>query len=126
MSLSTFLAYLTFVTVVAAAAVGGLMWLLPAARTHLYFAVGVVVAFIALCFGLFLTGRRAAVSTSKHLFTQLVMGSVFGKMLGALAFLLIYREEAKPENAWYVGIFLILYALYTVFEVWFMTRLAKS
>jgi hypothetical protein len=126
MRLSTFLAYLALVTAIAAAGVGALMWLLPTTRTHLYFAMGVMVAFIALCIGLFLTGKRAAVSTSKHLFTQLVIGSVFGKMLGSLAFLLIYREEAKPENAWYVGIFLLIYALYTVFEVWFMTRLAKS
>ncbi len=126
MRFSTFLAYLALVTAIAAAGVSALMWLLPSTRTHLYFTVGVVVAFIALCIGLFLAGKRAAVSTSKHLFTQLVIGSVFGKMLGSLAFLLIYREEAKPENAWYVGIFLLIYALYTAFEVWFMTRLAKS
>lgn len=126
MRLSTFLAYLVLVTSVAAVAVGGLMYLLPAASVHLYFAVGTAAAFLALCIALFFAGKRAARSSNKHSFTQLVIGSVFGKMLGSLAFLLIYREEAKPENAWYVGIFLILYALYMVFELWFMTRLAKS
>ncbi len=47
-------------------------------------------------------------------------------MVLALAWLFIYQKTFYPRNEWFVGIFLYLYVVYTVFEVWFMTRLAKS
>lgn len=65
-------------------------------------------------------------SGSKYAFTNLVSVSVFGKMVLALAWLLVYQKTFHPPNEWFVGVFLYLYVVYTAFEVWFMTRLAKS
>ncbi len=65
-------------------------------------------------------------SANKAAFIQLVMASVLGKMLAALIPLFIYRETARPENAWYVAVLLLLYVVYTAYEVWFMTRLART
>jgi hypothetical protein len=52
--------------------------------------------------------------------------SVFGKMVLAMAALFMYQQIAQPQNQWFVGIFLWCYLVYTAFEVWFMTKLARS
>jgi hypothetical protein len=38
----------------------------------------------------------------------------------------MYQQVAMPTNQWFVGIFLWCYVVFTAFEVWFMTKLAKS
>jgi ABC-type Fe3+ transport system permease subunit len=63
---------------------------------------------------------------NKYAFTNLVSVSVFGKMVLALGWLFAYQKIFHPVNEWFVGIFLYLYVVYTAFEVWFMTRIAKS
>lgn len=103
-----------------------LHYLVPEARAHAAFAAGCVVLFVAISVALYLAGASAARSENKYAFTNLISLSVFGKMAAALAFLFLYRKVAKPENIWFVGIFLFCYALYTVFEVVFMSRLAKK
>ena len=96
------------------------------AHQHALFAAATVVLFVLVCAGLFFAGTGAVRSGSKYAFTNLVSVSVFGKMVLALAWLFIYQKTFHPNNEWFVGIFLYLYVVYTAFEVWFMTKLAKS
>ncbi len=126
MSLRAFIAYLAGVSLLAAALVGALLLGLPAAQEHGAFSVGMTLFFVLFCVVLFGAGTRAAASTNKYAFIQLVMAAVFGKMLVSLGVLALYRQLAQPTNALFVGIFLLLYVLYTIFEVWFMTRLART
>jgi hypothetical protein len=42
-----------------------------------------------------------------------------------VVYLFVFQQMAKPQNDWYVVVFLLCYSLYTAFEVWFMTRLAR-
>lgn len=126
MESSTFFKWLAVVTLGTAAVLAGLHFLLPEAQTHWKFALASVVLFTLICTGLFFAGVSAARSKSKASFINLVSGSVFGKMVLAVAFLFVYQRIAKPENEWFVGIFLWCYVVYTGFEVWFMTRLART
>ncbi len=126
MRFSAFLGYLAGTTAIVTLVSAALMWLVPAARMHVFFAGSVAVLFSLLCAALFAAGKRAATSANKQAFIQLIMASVFGKMIAALVPLFVYREAAKPQDAWYVGLFLLQYVAYTVFEVWFMTRLART
>lgn len=96
------------------------------AHQHALFAAATVLLFVLVCIGLFFAGTGAVRSGNRYAFTNLVSVSVFGKMVLALAWLFIYQKTFHPRNEWFVGIFLYLYVVYTVFEVWFMTRLAKS
>lgn len=82
--------------------------------------------FILIGVGLYYAGKSAAGSSSKLAFNNLIAASVFGKMLLALAVLFIYQQAAQPTDSWFVGIFLLVYVIYTVFEVWFMTKLSKG
>ncbi len=102
------------------------LMVLPEAQTHKTFALASVLLFVLVSIGLFYAGRSTAASTSKVAFTNLVSASVFGKMLLAVAALFVYQQSAQPPNQWFVGIFLLVYVVYTVFEVWFMTKLAKT
>ncbi|MCB0534918.1 MAG: hypothetical protein H6574_14130 [Lewinellaceae bacterium] len=103
-----------------------LLMVLPETRVHKPFAVASVLLFVLVSIGLFYAGRSTATSTSKVAFTNLVSASVFGKMVLAVAVLFIYQQSAQPANQWFVGIFLLVYVVYTIFEVWFMTKLAKT
>lgn len=103
-----------------------LLSMLPEARIHSGFAVASILLFVLVCVGLYYAGRSTAGSSSKIAFTNLVSASVFGKMVLAVAVLFVYQQSAQPENQWFVGIFLLVYVVYTIFEVWFMTKLAKS
>lgn len=98
----------------------------PQTQAHAGFTVAIVLLFVLIGIGLFFAGKSAAGSSSKLAFNNLVSMSVFGKMLVAVAVLFVYQQVYEPANQWFVGIFLLVYVVYTVFEVWFMTRLAKS
>lgn len=126
MNNNTFFLYLGGITVAAAAVLTAILALIPQAQPHAGFAAGTVVLFAAICIGLYFAGKNAAASTSKLAFNNLVSVSVFAKMLVAVAVLFAYQQTAQPQNSWFVGLFLLVYAVYTVFEVWFMTKLARG
>lgn len=121
----TFWLRLLGVTAGAAGLLGLLYGFAPQARVHGGFMVAAVALFVLVCVGLFFAGKSAANSSSKLAFNNLVSASVFGKMVLALAVLFVYQQTAKPSNQWFVGIFLLVYVVYTIFEIWFMTKLAR-
>jgi hypothetical protein len=126
MTTRTFFPQLALVSAAAAAVLVALHFFAPPAQPHWKFAIGTVLIFILVCTALFFAGKNAAQSKNKYLFTNLVSASVFGKMVLALALLFAYQRVALPQNQWFVGIFLWCYTIFTVFEVWFMTKLAKA
>ena len=126
MSPKTFLFHLASVSAGTGALLGILYLLAPAAQPHGGFMVLTILLFALVCTGLFYAGRSAANSSSKLAFNNIVSASVFGKMVLAVAVLFVYQKTAHPTNEWFVGIFLTVYVIYTVFEVWFMTKLAKG
>jgi hypothetical protein len=126
MHLQKFLTSLAFVTLGTGAALALLHVLLPPMRSHWGFAVASVLLFVLVCVGLYFAGQSTLRSKSKVAFNGLISGSVFGKMLLAVVTLFVYQQSQRPDNQWFVAIFLLVYVVYTAFEVWFLTRLAKS
>lgn len=122
----TFFSYLARTTAGTVAALAALLAVLPQARAHTGFSGAILVLFILIGVGLYYAGKSAAGSSSKLAFNNLIAASVFGKMLLALAVLFIYQQATQPTDSWFVGIFLLVYVIYTVFEVWFMTKLSKG
>lgn len=126
MTARSFFSYLTLVTAAATVLLAALHFAVPQAQAHWKFAAASLGLFVLVCIGLYFTGASAARSSNKYAFTNLVSVSVFGKMVLAIAFLLVYQKTARPTDEWFVGIFLLCYVVYTAYEVWFMTRLAKG
>jgi hypothetical protein len=125
MSLRFFLLRLLAVALGTAAVFSLLFTLLEPVRVHTGFSIATLLLFMLVCIGLFFAGRASAQSSNKYAFNNLIIASVFGKMLLAVAFLFVYQESMRPLNQWFVGIFLWAYINFTIYEVWFMMRLAK-
>ncbi len=125
MKISAFFTGLFLVTVVAGLVLSGLYILIPQLQQYALFGVFTVILFVVVCVSLFLAGLRAQKSLHKNAFTELISLSVFGKMGLVVVYLFVFQQMAKPQNDWYVVVFLLCYSLYTAFEVWFMTRLAR-
>lgn len=123
---SSFYKILALVTAGTAAVLAALHSFAPPAQPHWKFSIATLGLFALVCVGLFYAGNSTAKSHNKHAFTNLVSVSVFGKMVLAMAALFMYQQIAQPQNQWFVGIFLLCYVVYTAFEVWFMTKLARG
>lgn len=98
---------------------------IPQIAEHWKFSLGTVLVFAAICVGMFFAGKKSAVSEQRLAFNNLVLSSVFGKMVLAIALLFTYRTVAQPTNNLFVLIFLLIYVAFTVFEVIFMSKLAR-
>ena len=126
MNTKSFFLYLLGISAATALLLAGVHYYAPQARPHSQFAAATIGLFALVCTGLYFAGASAIRAQNKHAFTNLVSVSVFGKMVLAIGFLFLYQQVAQPKNEWFVGIFLLCYIIYTAYEVWFMTRLAKS
>ena len=126
MTPKSFFTGLLIVTAGAGLGLGLLHFLIPPIQVHWQFALATLALFVLLCLGLFFAGQNAVRSSSKLAFNGLVSVSVFGKLFLSLGFLFAYQKIAHPANQWFVAIFLWTYVVYTCFEVWFMTRMARA
>lgn len=126
MQTKSFLFNLAIVTLGTSALLAGLHFYAPQAKPHGQFAIATIGLFMVVCIGLYFAGASAAAAKNKHAFTNLVSVSVFGKMVLAVGWLFLYQKVSNPVNEWFVAIFLLCYVIYTGFEVWFMTKLARS
>ena len=125
MQSKAFFIYLGYTTLAVSVLLTLLHSLLPETQVYWKLSLASILLFVAVCAGLFFAGHSAASSKNKFAFNNLITVSVFGKMVLAVLFLFLYQQMAKPTDNWFVGIFLFCYVVYTSFEVWFMTRLAK-
>jgi hypothetical protein len=126
MTFNHFLRNLVATTIGTALLTGLLMRVVPTTQAHLNMFIGTLCLFIGLSVVLYVAGGRLAKSTNRLAFNNLIAGSIFAKMILCMAFLLGYKSLYNPSDSWFVAIFLLSYVTYTIFEVWFMTRLAKS
>ena len=81
--------------------------------------------FIPLSIGMFLGGQRAARSTNKYFFSNLIMPLTFIKMFVAVAGLVVYKKIYHPETKFFLLPFFFVYVVFTIFETFFMVKLAK-
>ncbi len=68
----------------------------------------------------------AANSPNKNLFIQIVMLGVLIKMIFTATLIFVYRELVKPYDNWFLLYIAIVYFLYTIFEVRFMSNIGKG
>ena len=126
MTAAIFYRYLAYITRGCFALFGLLYLVFLPIRQHWPLTLITLSAFVLLCLGLFWSGSATVNSTNKGAFNGLILGSVFGKMVLAVGLLYMYQRIWKPDNEWFVAIFLFSYLVYTIFEVWFMTKLARQ
>ncbi len=82
--------------------------------------------FVVLSIIIYFLAVRAARSRDKNSLTRLVMATVFIKLVGCLAIIIIHDRMYHPESGHYVIPFIAYYIAYTVFEVKLLTDLNKT
>jgi hypothetical protein len=126
MTVRSFIFQLIGVTTLAALLLFGLNMVFDGWRTHQDFAMAMLAAFASISATLFTLGLITARSPDKYLFHGVIMGSVLLKLIIGLGGLFIYDRKFTPLNNQFIWIFLLIYAIFTVWEVKFMTELAKT
>lgn len=81
--------------------------------------------FISLSLMMYFVGYATAISQDKNAFSRMLLFFTASKMLLSVLILVAYYELAKPVSGLFVVPFLVIYVAYTIFETWFMMKLAK-
>lgn len=82
--------------------------------------------FVALTALILVAGHRTVNDQNPNLFTGLILGSVLGKLVLSLIFLLIYTKTMHPQGRSFLVLFFGLYLGYTIYEIREMIRLSRQ
>ena len=82
--------------------------------------------FVLLSISIFFLGLKAAKSKDKNSLTRLVMATVFIKLVGCLAVIIIHDRLYHPDSGHYALPFIIYYIVYTSFEVKVLMDINKT
>lgn len=82
--------------------------------------------FVGLSAALYELGIRAVESSNKNNFINVVMISVFLKMMLSLIMLFVYTKTVKPESKGFLIPFFIIYLVFTSLEIWALIRVGRT
>ena len=74
---------------------------------------------------MYIFGYQAAQSSSKNQFTTTVMGFTMGKIFLSLILIFGYNSLVEPKTKLFILPFFGIYAIFTIFETYFMMKLGK-
>ena len=122
MTWKTFLYQLLLVTLGAALILFAISFI-PALHPYSDFSIYCILFFVVFCQFIFLLGKIAVSSNNVNLFNFLIMALMFFKIIFSIAFIFIYKQNTNPETGYYIIPFIIVYVIYTIFEVYFMSKI---
>jgi hypothetical protein len=82
--------------------------------------------FIPLSIGMFFLAQKAANSENKFFFHNLIIITIFVKMFLSVFVLMIYKKIFHPETKNFTLPFFLVYFIFTIFETYFMVKLAQK
>ena len=99
---------------------------LPLFASHALFAWLGLLLYAGLGLLAWYMGKQTAASANPNAFIQFFMGFVGAKMFLTIILLVVYvKSVGAVENKYFVLPFLLTYLIYTVYESWFLMKLAK-
>lgn len=122
MTARSFFLYLTLVSV-ASAALLSLMAMNDVLAPDMELGWLSLIIFIILTVSIYGLALFTAVSPNPNHFTLLFLGVVFFKILLCAALVYVYQVYRHPSSKYFVFPFLMIYLIFTVFEVFTMTRI---
>ena len=81
--------------------------------------------FFVFSLAMFFFAKKAALSSNKHAFTNVAIGTLAGKLFLSIILLVIYKQVAAPSDKFFIIPFFIVYLFYTMFETNFMIKLGR-
>lgn len=94
-------------------------------QQELLFSWIILIFFFVFSIGMYFLAHRAAHSSSKYAFLNMVLGMTFVKMLLCVVIALIYKFTMPASSKLFLAIFLGIYVVYTIFETYWMMKLSK-
>lgn len=123
MTTKQFYVYLSWVTVAAGCTLLLISELMQ--FTSGYFPFIGLMFFLLFSILIFHLGRAAATSTDKNRFTSVVMSMIFLKLVLTIIIVLGFDKLVAKVQLHHIISFLISYLFFTVYEVFFMSKLAR-
>ena len=102
-----------------------LLHLIPLFQSDQSLSLASLAFFILFTIVVYLAAYRAALSDNIHSFTRLIMAVVMGKMFLCVLLIFLYVKLANPESRYFLVPFFVVYFAFTIFELYFMTKLGK-
>ncbi len=109
-----------------AGALALLILLLPPFALYAPFAWGSWLLFLNMTILLFVFAKRSILSSNKNHFSMVFFGGTMLKMLLSLSYFLWYKTTKQPEGILFILPFLACFVVFTVFEIIFLTKIAKE
>ncbi len=117
---------LLIVTVVTVLLLALLDKFLPASESLSRFTVWCVLAFICINVVAYYVGRRAVRSKSRFRFIQAMMMLILLKMMICIGLVVLHVEINHPVSKLFVVPFLMIYLIFTLFEIFVLERMART
>jgi len=90
------------------------------------FSIYAILAFSLLSYLMFYLGNMAAKSSNKYMFNNIIIGNMILKMFLCVIIVMVYKNIYQIESRAFLLPFLVIYLAYTIFETYFLTKLAKQ
>lgn len=84
-----------------------------------------IMLFSSICVVMYVFASRSAKKDQRVAFINIFMLSTLLKMLFSVILIAIYYKTQLPNSKLFIVPFFVVYAIYTIFEVWFMSKLTK-
>ncbi len=125
MSSSEFYKYLGITTIFAGLLAVVTGYFLPKS-SYMDLSAFAIIFFVLLSLLVFQMGKRAATSSNKFQYVNLIISNMMLKMLMSFVIVLIYAQLKNPPDKLFVIPFLVIYLIFTAFETYFMTIQSKT
>ena len=112
-------------TVITLALIFGLHMLIPSLKSYQSLSILSFIAFILFCILAYYIGLSSAQSENKYAFSRFSLLVIMLKMLICLLIIFGYYKLGNPVDKFFVIPFLVIYLTYTIFEVYFLNKLAR-
>ncbi|MEM6723589.1 MAG: hypothetical protein AAF598_06095 [Bacteroidota bacterium] len=121
-------AFLTQLSLFAASVAGilGLFYLIPSLQPFLGFGWVTWLVFTVISYLMYLLGKRSVSSNQKGAFINMSMFFNGLKIGVSIILVLCYLRLFKPASQLFLIPFFLVYVLFTIFEIYFLSKLAKS
>lgn len=103
-----------------------LLAIIPLFQGHQIFSWVCLGFFLFFTIGVYFLANKAAHSPNLNDLTSVIVGVIFLKMVFIIIIVLIYKKTMNPDSPWFLVPFFLIYLVFTIFEVYFMTKLAKT
>lgn len=82
--------------------------------------------FTVFCIVFFIWGKNLSKSKNLYRFNEVIVFSTLSKMLLSIIMLVAFKKLYQPSSKYVILPFIVIYLVYTIFETYFLTKLAKQ